>query len=103
MKQVKDKIRISVFDEQVHQNEKDFRHKNSVNERRERRYLGTISVPFTTLYRRKTIQGLFRLERPEINLAYETPVLDDDGNPDNVIIPGSERALKIASAEATCK
>jgi len=103
MKQVRDKVRISVFDEQVHQNEKDFRQKNSVNERRERRYLGTVSVPFTTLYRRKTVQGLFRLERPTINLAYENPVAaEDDGNPDNLIIPGSERALKIASAEATC-
>ena len=103
MNQVRDKVRISVFDEQTHQNEKDFRQRNSVNERRERRYLGSISVPFTTIYRQKTVRGLFRLERPEVNLAYETPIsAEDDGNPDNVIIPGSERALKIASAEATC-
>lgn len=103
LKQVRDKVRISVFDEQVHQNEKDFRHKNSVNERRERRYLGSVSIPFTTLYRRKTIQGLFRIDRPEINLAYENPIVAEDNNPDSVIVPGSERALKIASAEATCK
>jgi hypothetical protein len=74
-----------------------------VNERRERRYLGSVSIPFTTLYRRKTIQGLFRIDRPEINLAYENPIVAEDNNPDSVIVPGSERALKIASAEATCK
>jgi len=100
MNQVRDKVRISVFDEQVHQNETDFRHKNSVNERRERRYLGTVSVPFTTIYRRKTIQGLFRLDRPEINLAYETPISPDA---DDDALGSSERTLKIASAEATCK
>jgi len=101
MKQVRDRVRISLFDEQVHQNEKDFRHRNSVNERRERRYLGSVSVPFTTIYRRKSIQGLFRLDRPEINLAYETPISPDD-EPEGAGSGGSERALKMASAEATC-
>ena len=86
----------------MHKNESDFRHRNAINIRRERRYLGNISIPFTTIYNRKQISGLFRLDRPVVNVAYEHPPAAgaEEGE---VVIPGSERALKLEADEATCK
>ena len=102
LRQVRDKINLSLFDEQVHKNESDFRHRNAINIRRERRYLGSVSIPFTTIYNRKQISGLFRLDRPVVNVAYEHPPAPgvEEGE---VIVPGSEKALKLEADEATCE
>ena len=102
LKQVRDKIVLSLFDEQVHKNESDFRHRNAINIRRERRYLGSVSIPFTTIYNRKQISGLFRLDRPVFNLGYDHPPAPGAEDAE-AIVPGSEQALKLAADEATCK
>ena len=40
-------------------------------ERVERRYIGTFSIPFATIYREERIEGVFRLNTPVFNFGYD--------------------------------
>ena len=42
----------------------------------ERRFLGSVTVPFSTIYLTGKIDGFFRLETPDVNLGYETGEAD---------------------------
>ena len=62
--------------------------------RTEKRFLGTFSVPFVTLYHRSTIEGIFRLNTPLFNFGYETiatstlrnePLPDPDTEDDDIL------------------
>lgn len=37
----------------------------------ERRYLGSFSVPFETIYTEGRIEGVFRIDTPPINFGYD--------------------------------
>lgn len=37
----------------------------------ERRYLGSFSVPFETIYTEGRIEGVFRIDTPAINFGYD--------------------------------
>lgn len=40
-------------------------------DRIEKRYLGTFSVPFLTIYQEGKVEGVFRLDTPPLNFGYE--------------------------------
>lgn len=71
LKLVQDKIFIDVFDELTIANVKDDRNYNTISERIEVRWLGSFSVPFSTLYMHGKIEGVFPLKTPIMNLGYE--------------------------------
>ncbi len=42
-----------------------------VHRRLERKWLGSLSVPFSSLYRNARVEGTFRLHSPAVLLGYE--------------------------------
>lgn len=51
--------------------EDDRRRETDIHQRLEKRWLGTISIPFATLYSNGRIEGTFKLSSPSILLGYE--------------------------------
>ena len=65
-----DPIKISLFDERVIQNKTERQYRSGVSYRNERRYLGGVSIPFSTIYVNETIHGALPLSKPPITLGY---------------------------------
>ncbi|GIY77848.1 coiled-coil and C2 domain-containing protein 2A [Caerostris extrusa] len=69
---VKECIYINLFDEvTVDLLESDRERETVVYERLERRWLGNLKIPFTTLYLNSKIEGTFRINVPPVLLSYE--------------------------------
>ncbi len=68
---VDENVTFTLFDEYVEDDAKrgGFLEGESTS-RTERRYLGSFSVPFATLYRESRIEGVFRLDSPIFNFGY---------------------------------
>ena len=45
-----------------------------VHRRLERKWLGSLSVPFSSLYRNARVEGTFRLHSPAVLLGYDEPL-----------------------------
>lgn len=67
-----DMVNIAVFDEVTTTFVTDDRDKHTTYTQSEHRYLGSVSIPFTTLYHSGSIEGEFRLNAPMASLAYLT-------------------------------
>ncbi|KAF8782528.1 Coiled-coil and C2 domain-containing protein 2A [Argiope bruennichi] len=69
---IKECIYINLFDEvTVDLLESDKERQTVVYERLERRWLGNLKIPFTTLYLNSKIEGTFRINVPPVLLSYE--------------------------------
>ncbi|XP_038057381.1 coiled-coil and C2 domain-containing protein 2A-like isoform X2 [Patiria miniata] len=69
---VKDTIYIHLFDEVVTDLLEDDRDRGTnIHQRMERRWLGSISMPFTTVYFQGRVSGTFRMEAPMVLLGYD--------------------------------
>ena len=72
MKQVQDSLHLHLFDEVKTDILDDERERNSkIHQRIENRWLGSLSIPFSSLYQNTRIEGTFRLHSPAILLGYE--------------------------------
>ncbi|KFM58390.1 Coiled-coil and C2 domain-containing protein 2A, partial [Stegodyphus mimosarum] len=72
LESVKDIIYINLFDEvAVDLLEDDKERSTVVYERLERRWLGNLKIPFTTLYLNSKIEGMFRINVPPVLLSYQ--------------------------------
>jgi coiled-coil and C2 domain-containing protein 2A len=72
---VTDCIQFNLFDELTVDLLQDDRERGTnVHQRREKRWLGSFTVPFSTLHARTRIEGTFVLEVPKLLLGYTTPV-----------------------------
>jgi hypothetical protein len=83
---VTDVVTVSIFDEVTVSYIQDDRDKHTAVSQSEHRYLGSFSVPFTTLYHNGHIEGEFRLDAPLSSLAYITK---KDATGGGVLVPGS--------------
>ncbi|RYG64977.1 hypothetical protein EON64_12895, partial [archaeon] len=71
MEQVRDLVYFTVFDE-IFEDDKERGGylEGEETRRREKVYLGSFSVPFSTLYSMGRVEGVFRLDTPLLNMGY---------------------------------
>lgn len=70
LEDVADKVVIGVFDEVTVKYVADDRDKHTAFTQSENRLIGTVTIPFNTLYHHGHIEGEFRLQAPMASLAY---------------------------------
>ncbi|XP_053314268.1 coiled-coil and C2 domain-containing protein 2A [Spea bombifrons] len=71
LQSVKDDVFINVFDEVSYDILEDDRERGSgIHTRVERHWLGSIRIPFTTIYFQTRIEGTFQIEAPPVLLGY---------------------------------
>ena len=81
LKGIRDEVIVTLFDEvTVDSDPVDYRDEQNLFQKRERRYLGKVSIPFATIYENGRVEGMFRLDTPPVNLGYVTR---DRGVPGN--------------------
>lgn len=70
---ITDEVYFSVFDEVIEYDpSKTGLPEDRSSERIERKYIGSFSVPFSTIAKEGRIEGTFRLEAPVFNIGYDT-------------------------------
>ena len=72
MRRVKDYLHLHLFDEIVVDlvDDEDQR-TTQIHQRLEHRWLGSLSIPFTSIYQNTRIEGTFRMHSPAVLLGYE--------------------------------
>ena len=79
LQNIRDDIYINVFDEYVVDLIQDDRDRNrNVHQRRERNWLGTLTIPFSTVYQHVSIDGYFHVQTPAILMNYEKDNFDSE-------------------------
>jgi len=77
--QIKDEVIFSVFDIAHESDEGRGGFMEGENtQRTEKRFLGSFSVPFSTIYKEGKIEGVFRLQTPDFNFGYDFSVNPED-------------------------
>jgi len=69
---VQDSVSINLFDEMTFNNARDDRERNTIYQRIEQRWVGSLSIPFSTIYQNGVVEGAFVLDVPVLNLGYQT-------------------------------
>lgn len=75
-----DELYFNVFDEVVVDILEDQRQRETnLHQRREKRWLGTFSVPFATVYANQRVEGTFKVEVPAVLLGYNRNLAEEFG------------------------
>jgi coiled-coil and C2 domain-containing protein 2A len=103
LQQVRDNVEINLFDAvEVDNGETGGYYDDENTVRTEKRYLGNLSIPFSTIYMEGRVEGTFRLNAPDLCLGYQRRAqsvlepgsaqafFDDEKNRDDMDAPGGE-------------
>jgi coiled-coil and C2 domain-containing protein 2A len=84
LRMVREDVHVNLYDEVTIEMDKDDRRENVIYERRERRWLGSFRIPFSTIYANRKVEGTFRMNVPVVNLGYDPPDPEEgiEGIPD---------------------
>ncbi|VDI43750.1 coiled-coil and C2 domain-containing protein 2A [Mytilus galloprovincialis] len=76
---IDDNVYLNLFDEVLVDIDKDDRQSQTVHQRIERKWLGRMCVPFSTIYYNGKIEGTFQIKAPPILLGYSGEDAEEDG------------------------
>jgi hypothetical protein len=86
LQQVRDSVEVNLFDAvEVDAVEGGGFYDDEVTTRMEKRFLGNLSIPFSTIYMEGKVEGTFRLNAPDLCLGYQRRA-------QSVVEPGSAQA-----------
>lgn len=71
MRRVRDSLHLHLFDEVLVDLVEEEQRATEVHQRIEHRWMGSLSIPFTSIYQNTRIEGTFRLHSPPVLLGYE--------------------------------
>jgi hypothetical protein len=74
LQNVRDNIYLNIFDEVTIDMIKDEREREKqIHQRKERKWLGTLVIPFSALYQNVVVEGKFYVKTPILNFGYIAP------------------------------
>ena len=89
MQSIEEDIHINLYDQLIVTKQNDFRSENSKLKRSELRWLGYVSIPFTTVYFNNHIEGHLQVKTPLIQLGYR----NNYNSPTNLVSNAREPTL----------
>jgi len=88
LQSITEHVWFNLFDEVIVESHgDDYRTEDATFQRRERRYLGSFSIPFSTIYMNGRVEGMFRVCTPDVNLGY---VHKTKGSDEEDVLNGGE-------------